>query len=318
MSEEMKEVGIAIERIGWRHFTEGKLAIEMRRFQHDYLRQSRSKIRIDSWMRGLIDNLLIMLHEQWLCRNLCKHHRSRGTKALEARAELQAEIERQLKLGSDDQPEHSKCLLDVCAEHLYALPTDQQQYWVNAAEAARNEAFLTQTQLPEPNSSPATKLAPLFKKQAAKKPTEATDIRQNDQLLGPPPRRPRGRNGPVDRLDIRHRCRRQDIADSTIDLIVRQGSSNSVYNLKYTGADEVEHSQLRTLQPGTWLKDRVINCFLKHVLQPKVNSKRIATHTSFLDCSQMEPSAETLPTTITQMYEVGQTEHSGMEDCEPF
>ena len=76
MSEEMKEVGTTIDRIGWRDFTEGKLAIEMRRFQHDYLLQSRSNIRIGSWMRGLIEILLFMLHEQWLCRNLCKHHRN--------------------------------------------------------------------------------------------------------------------------------------------------------------------------------------------------------------------------------------------------
>ena len=111
------------------------------------------------------------------------------------------------------------------------MPTDRQQYWLNAAEAARDEALLAQTHQPEPNGPPAKKLAPIFKQQATKKSMEAS----NDQPLGPPSRRPRERNAPEDRLGIRQRCQRQDIADSSIDAILRQGRSNSAYNLKYNG-----------------------------------------------------------------------------------
>ena len=181
----MKEVGTAIKRIGWKHFT-GKLAIEMRCFQHDYLLQSRSHIRIDSWLRGLIENLLVMLHEQWLCRNLCKHHRSRGAKALEARAELQVEIERQLELGSDDLPDHSKCLLNICPEHLYlyAMPTDQQQYWVNAAEAARDEALLlAQTHQPETHRPPAKKLVTWLQSSKNKRQRNLRKLPTSDRMI---------------------------------------------------------------------------------------------------------------------------------------
>lgn len=117
----------------WR---DGKLAIAIKHFQQNHLLHSRINVLIDSWMKGFIEQLHIMLHEQWLCRNLFKHHRTQGTKALEAREELQVEIERQLELGCEDLPEHSRCLLDICPEHVYGMPTDRQQYWLNAAEAA--------------------------------------------------------------------------------------------------------------------------------------------------------------------------------------
>ena len=93
----------------------------------------------------LIENLVATAHEQWICRNLCKHLRTQGAKALAARDEIHSEIERQLDLCADDLPDHGRCLFEICPDHLYVygipLPSDWQQYWLNAVEAARVELF---------------------------------------------------------------------------------------------------------------------------------------------------------------------------------
>jgi hypothetical protein len=67
-------------------------------------------------------NLFATSHEQWICRNLCKHHRTQGAKALVARDDVHLEIECQLELGADDLPDHSRCLLEICPEQLYGMP----------------------------------------------------------------------------------------------------------------------------------------------------------------------------------------------------
>ena len=55
-----------------------------------------------------------------------KHHRTQGAKAIAAREEVHLEIERQLEMGADDLPAHSRCLLKICpGDHLYGMPTDR-------------------------------------------------------------------------------------------------------------------------------------------------------------------------------------------------
>jgi len=82
MSQQMRQVGNSLDRIGWRHVTEGKVSIALREMQADYLRRTRTQVKIDRWMKGFIDKLLTLSHTQWLCRNLTKHHKTKGAKAL--------------------------------------------------------------------------------------------------------------------------------------------------------------------------------------------------------------------------------------------
>lgn len=64
------------------------------------------------------DKLLTLTHTQWLCRNLTKHHKTKGAKALAAKAEIRKEIELQLDMGADGLQEHSRCLLEISPEDL--------------------------------------------------------------------------------------------------------------------------------------------------------------------------------------------------------
>ena len=112
--------------------------MHLRQMQEKYLQENRTDITIASWMKGLIDHLLRLSHTQWLCRNLTKHHKTKGAKALAAKADIRKEIELQLGMGSDSLPENSQCLLEISPEDLFGKPIASQQYWLNAAIAARS------------------------------------------------------------------------------------------------------------------------------------------------------------------------------------
>jgi hypothetical protein len=140
MSQQMRKIGNAVDKIGWRHFTEGKLPLSLKLLQHQHLLSQHTQITIDIWMKGLIDQLLTLTHTQWICRNLTKHHKTMGTKALTARDEIQKEVEKQLSTGFSDLPSTSRCLLEISPEQLFGMGTSEKQYWLNAAEAARTSA----------------------------------------------------------------------------------------------------------------------------------------------------------------------------------
>jgi len=137
MSQTMRRAANAQDKVGWRHFTEGKISTEIREMQQFYLLTSPTRISIESWMKGLIDQLLQLTHAQWIFRNITKHHHSNGTIKLAEREEVLSEIEKQLDLGIDVLPEESKFLLEIPPQELYSMRTDRQQYWLYAIQAAR-------------------------------------------------------------------------------------------------------------------------------------------------------------------------------------
>ena len=79
--------GIAKEQddIGWGRFTEGRVSKRIRNMQTAYMINGDSTYTEDHWMRDLIKHLLNLSHEQWLARNLMKHHQTKGAITLETR-----------------------------------------------------------------------------------------------------------------------------------------------------------------------------------------------------------------------------------------
>ena len=82
------------DSIGWRNFTEGKIAESFCLVQESYLLSQDTRMTIDSWMKGFIDQLLALTHSQWIFRNITKHHSVNGTIQLEKRESVMKEIER--------------------------------------------------------------------------------------------------------------------------------------------------------------------------------------------------------------------------------
>ncbi|KAL7526919.1 hypothetical protein ACHAXR_001711, partial [Thalassiosira sp. AJA248-18] len=137
MSQEMRRAGNAQDKIGWRHFTEGKIAMAIRNMQEGYLIGAPTRLSIDSWIKGLIQLLLQLTHAQWIFRNITKHHSSNGSLKLAAREEVLKEVERQLELGLESLHPESQFLLEIPYDTLDDMRTDKQQYWLYAIQAAR-------------------------------------------------------------------------------------------------------------------------------------------------------------------------------------
>ena len=78
----MKGIAEAQDKIGWRQFTEGRVAKGIRHMQAAYMGDRDSTHTVDHWMRDLIKYLLTLSHEQWLARNLMKHHHTKGMLAI--------------------------------------------------------------------------------------------------------------------------------------------------------------------------------------------------------------------------------------------
>ena len=91
----------AQDRIGWVHTTEGKLSRHWQQIQSDFYRSIESRRSPGKWAAGLITNLLMVTHSQWLHRCAVLHERdAQGLKLQEGQA-LLAAIEEQFLLGLD-------------------------------------------------------------------------------------------------------------------------------------------------------------------------------------------------------------------------
>ena len=145
MSKGFRAAAEEQDSIGWRNFTEGKVAESLRLAQERHLLSQDTRMTIDSWMKGLIDQLLALTHSQWIFRNITKHHSVNGTIQLEKRESVMKEIERQLDMGMGSLPEDSRCLLEIDTTMLHRGSSEDQQYWLFAIIAARlaAEAALT-------------------------------------------------------------------------------------------------------------------------------------------------------------------------------
>lgn len=295
MNQRMRQVGHSLDKIGWRHVTEGKLSMALRSMQADYLRQSHTDVTIDNWMRGLIDQLLTLSHTQWLCRNLTKHHRTKGAKALATKEDIRKEIELQLDMGADSLPAESRCLLEISPHELFGMDTSKQQYWLNAVVAARSAAAYTtttQTQLPRrpltlcqtalpqrslaASSTPVTASAPSNERPTKRR--KSTQPRSGpthpDILITS-----RSRSLLHDKLNVLHRNTADDLQGcSIVDLLRHPRSTNLDLSL---GRETVSHRSFKTLNPAIWLTDEVINGFLLKVLHPTLRNSNCYFYSSF-------------------------------------
>lgn len=295
MSQELRQVGTSQDRIGWRHFTEGKVSLKLLQLQQAHLKQRLSSLTIESWTRGFLDQLLSLTHTQWICRNLTKHHRTKGTKVLASRDQIQKEIEHQLSLGTDGLPEAARCLLEIPQETLFAKSTEQQQYWLNAAVASREAAGDPSGGLleePPPQAAQlrhglqvlssgtgdgvgnrrTQKLASIFNRRAR---SSGSAPSSTGLAVLPPAIRPQR----LDRLELFRRNTDEELRSFSTRDLFRAVPEN--FSLTFPGGDKVQREALLSLRPPQWLNDEIINTFLRRVLFPKVNHQRVYFFTSF-------------------------------------
>ena len=83
----------AKDRVRWRHFMEGKFVRKPLGTQKSYLLLANTRLTVDSWARGLAEEIMSLTHSQWIYHNVRKHHTTRGLTQQEAERQLDAEIE---------------------------------------------------------------------------------------------------------------------------------------------------------------------------------------------------------------------------------
>ena len=137
MTKPILRVGQEMDSIGWRNLTEGMVSTELKRLQSCYLHACNSTITADTWTKGFIGKLLEISHGQWICRNLTKHHRTKGASVLQTKTDIMRETERQLNLGLESLPPEASCLLEIDPLALRSSNHFRQQYWLAAVTAAR-------------------------------------------------------------------------------------------------------------------------------------------------------------------------------------
>ena len=108
-----KSRAAAQDKIGWRHFTEGKLALQVRQIQRVFLYNSDTSLTVDSWLKGFVSKLLEMTHAQWIFWCIRKHHRTERTIVLKTTKDLLQEAEWQLSMGVDNMSEDDRWMLEL-------------------------------------------------------------------------------------------------------------------------------------------------------------------------------------------------------------
>jgi hypothetical protein len=87
-------------------------------------------------MKQAINQLLHIVHGQWIYRNIPNHHKTVGSIKRTERRQLLLEIDRLMTLSPEDVPEESKFLLEVDFARLQTGEVTSQHYWVHAVKAA--------------------------------------------------------------------------------------------------------------------------------------------------------------------------------------
>ena len=67
--------------------------MDIRELQWVHMASKKTRLTVDSWMKGFVGKLIEMTHKQWIFRCITKHHRPKGTKALASQQELLSAIE---------------------------------------------------------------------------------------------------------------------------------------------------------------------------------------------------------------------------------
>jgi hypothetical protein len=82
--------------IGWLHTTEGKLSSKWQLLQAEHYKSIDSCRSPGKWAAGLITNLLVVTHSQWLHRCAILHEKDAQGLKLKEGQELQTDIQEQL------------------------------------------------------------------------------------------------------------------------------------------------------------------------------------------------------------------------------
>jgi hypothetical protein len=127
----------AQDRIGWLHTTEGKLSSKWKLVQAAHYRIIDSRRSPGKWAAGLITNLLMVTHSQWLHRCAMLHAKDAQGLKLKEGQELQVAIQEQFLLGLDGLQARDHHYITRGKDCVFALPPDNKKGWLSSIKIAR-------------------------------------------------------------------------------------------------------------------------------------------------------------------------------------
>jgi hypothetical protein len=137
-------VAQAQDAIGWVHLTEGKLSCLWRHLQANHYHSTASPRCPKKWAAGLITNLLLVTHTQWMHRNNTLHARNdQGLKISDGLA-LQTAIEAEFALGTSDLHAHDQHYITRGLATILALPATNKKAWLSGIRIAQ-QSFTAST-----------------------------------------------------------------------------------------------------------------------------------------------------------------------------
>lgn len=145
--------------IGWQNFTEGRITHHLYCVQSDHLRQLDSSRDSLSWAGGLVNQLLMLVHAQWVFRNGLVHQReSYGLKSAEQQT-LHQEMELEYARGTVRLDPKDHFLVQEPFSVLWAQLRSDKQIWLRAVRIAHgdtgsNPTMATSSTPPGPCRSP--------------------------------------------------------------------------------------------------------------------------------------------------------------------
>jgi hypothetical protein len=125
------------DTIGWVELLHGKVSVEITGSQEIHCTLSLCCMTGNDWMKHFIENLIQVLHSQWLYRNFTLHNKTRGYLHLQHRKEVLKEVDCLMDTNLDEIPQGSQYLLEMDFTSLFNASFEQQSYWVLAMKAVR-------------------------------------------------------------------------------------------------------------------------------------------------------------------------------------
>jgi hypothetical protein len=138
----IQEFSVSQDIIGWDRIVMGMVSSKLLPIQSAYFLQCNFSYQAESWISGVITQLLQVTHSQWIYKCVLVHDCTTGTLISSHKAKLLKEIDHQLTLGPEGLSEEDRFLLECNFNELTSTAGKQQEYWLLAIQAAREATHL--------------------------------------------------------------------------------------------------------------------------------------------------------------------------------
>ena len=105
--------------------------------QHKHIRNTQNQTTTKRWVEGMIQQLLGVVHRQWVCWNILVHFRRQGGVSRNQFDTLVRRVEELVVMDPDEMLEDDRSLLKVSQDTLGGMCPLKQKAWIVEVEARK-------------------------------------------------------------------------------------------------------------------------------------------------------------------------------------